>query len=342
MTREFSFALLVLFFSAPALGQQLGSPSQTASTSSSAAQDHAQQDHKPNAAPAANGETTSEDSAKLDLTPDASGKLTQQQMQQLLRVVADKDIENDKRLRDYTYIERDVENKLDGKGQTKSTGTKTYEVLEIYSEQVQRLIEKDDKPLDAKEAAKEEEKIQKVIDKRKNESDQDRKKRAEREEKDREEERKFLTEVADAYNFTLMGTEQLGGREAWVIEGEPRLGFEPHMKYANLLPKFHGRVWIDRQDLQLAKMDVEALDTVSWGLFVARFHKGSHFMLEQTRVNDEVWLPLHVTFKLEGRLVLVKGFNVDGEQTFRDYKKFRTSAKIVGVGEVKDEKDDQK
>ena len=45
---------------------------------------------------------------KLDLTPDANGALSQEQMQQLFRVVADKDIDNDKRLRDYTYIERDV------------------------------------------------------------------------------------------------------------------------------------------------------------------------------------------------------------------------------------------
>ena len=42
-------------------------------------------------------------------------------MQQLFRVVADKDIENDKRQRDYTYIEREVQNNLDGKGETKST-----------------------------------------------------------------------------------------------------------------------------------------------------------------------------------------------------------------------------
>ena len=56
-----------------------------------------------------------------DLTPGADGKLSQEQMRQLFRVVADKDIENDKRQRDYTYIDREVKNKLDGKGQTKST-----------------------------------------------------------------------------------------------------------------------------------------------------------------------------------------------------------------------------
>jgi len=250
-------------------------------------------------------------------------------MQHLLRVVADKDIENDKLLRDYTYIERDEEHKLDGKGQVKSTEVKTYEVMDIYGEQVQRLIEKDDKALDARDAAKEEEKIQKIIDKRKNESEGDRKKREQKEEKDREEGRLFVREIADAYDFKLVGTESVGGREAWVIDGEPRPGFEPHMKESKFLSKFRGRVWIDKSDLQLAKMDVECLDTISWGLFLARFHRGSRFTLEQTRVNDEVWLPLHVAAKIDVRLALLKNFDVNVEQSFRDYKKFRATARIV-------------
>lgn len=277
-------------------------------------------------------------SAVLDLTPGADGKLSQEQMRQLLRVVAEKDIENEKRLRDYTYIDREVQNNLDGKGKTKSTEVKTYEVLEVYGKQVQRLIEKDDKPLDAKDAAKEEEKIQKIIDKRKNESEEDRKKREEKEIKEREDSRKFVREVADAFDFKLVGTEKVDGREAWVIDGEPRPGFEPQMKEAKILSKFRGRVWIDKSDLQLAKMDLEAIDTVSFGWVLARIHKGTRVMLEQTQVNDEVWLPRHVTYKVDARVALFKGFKVDGEQEYRDYKKFRTSSKIVGMGELKEEK----
>ena len=160
----------------------------------------AQQQHP---APAANSEAVeSRDAASIreaapaserpDLTPDAEGKLSQEQIEKLLRVVADKDIENDKRQRDYTYIERQVQNNLDGKGNKKNTEIKTYEILEIYGEQVERLTAKDDKPLDAKEAAKEDEKIQKIIDKRKNESEGARKKREEKEAKDREDGRKFV------------------------------------------------------------------------------------------------------------------------------------------------------
>jgi hypothetical protein len=295
-----------------------------------------QEKSAPAAVPAESTGKAKPDASSLpDLRPDANGNLSQEQMQQLFRVVADKDMENDKRLRDYTYIERDEEHKLDGKGQVKSTDTKTYEVMELYGEQVQRLIEKDDKPLDAKDAAKEEEKIQKIVDKRKNESEADREKRQEKEEKDREEGRKFVREIADAYNFKLVGTELVGGREAWMIDGEPRPGFVPQMKESKFLPKFRGRVWIDKSDLQLSKLDVECLDTISWGLFLARFHKGSRFMLEQTRVNDEVWLPRQVAAKVDVRLALLKNYDVDIQQTFRDYKKFRATTKILGVGEVK-------
>ena len=314
-------AVSLLAASVPAFAQQNPPISETTGSPASSV------DSPPPAAP----------STLPDLTPDATGALSQQQMRELFRVVAEKDRENNKRQRDYTYIEREVQNKLDGKGETKSAEIKTYEILEIYGEQVQRLIQKDDKPLDAKDAAKEDEKIQKIIDKRKNESDEDRRKREQKDEKEREDGRKFVKEIADAYNFKLVGTELVGGREAWVIEGEPRPGFEPHMKEAKFLSKVHGRVWIDKDDLQLSKLDVEMLDTISIGLFLARIHKGTRFILEQTRVNDEVWLPKQLDFKFSARLALLKGYNVDGEQTFRDYKKFRTTTKIVGMGEVKEQ-----
>ena len=109
------------------------------------------------------------------------------------------------------------------------------------------------------------------------------------------------------------------------------------MKEAKFLLKFHGRVWIDKADLQLAKMDVECLDTISFGLFLARFHKGSRLMLEQTRVNDEVWLPAHFAAKVDVRLGLVKNFDVNLEQTFRNYQKFQSSSRVIASGEVHDQ-----
>jgi len=263
-----------------------------------------------------------------------SPSLTQDQIRDLIRQTAQKDLENDKRQRDYTYIQREEQHRLDGKGQTKSTEVKTSEIMELYGEQVERLIAKDDKPLSDKDAKKEEEKIQKLVDKRKNESAEDRTKREEKEEKEREQGRQFVSEVADAYNFHFVGVESLAGRDTYVIDGEPRPGYEPHLKEAKILPKFRFRAWIDKDESQWKKLDIQCIDTVSFGLFLARIHKGSRILIDQTRVNDEVWLPQHVDVKIDVRLALLKNFNVEDDITYRDYKKFRTATKIVPIGEV--------
>ena len=260
--------------------------------------------------------------------------LSQDQIRDLIRQTAANDMENDKRQRDYTYIQREEQHHLDGKGQVKSTETKTSEILELYGEQVERLIAKDDKPLSDKDARKEEEKIQKLIDKRKNESEEERDKREKKEEKDREQNRQFVREVADAYNFTFVGIESLSGRDAYVIDGEPRPGYEPHLKEAKILPKFRFRAWIDKDESQWKKLDIQCIDTVSFGLFLARVHKGSRIIIEQTRINDEVWLPQHIAVKIDVRLALLKNFDVEDDITYRDYKKFRTDTKIIPVGEV--------
>ena len=269
-----------------------------------------------------------------DPTPAAIPSLSEDQIRQLIRQTAEKDMENDKRQRDYTYIQREEEHKLDGKGQVKSTETKTSEIMELYGEPVERLIAKDDKPLSDKDAKKEEEKIQKVIEKRKNESEEDRKKREAKEEKEREENRQFVREVADAYNFRLAGIESLAGRDTYVIDGEPKPGYQAHLKEAKILPKFRFRAWIDKDESQWKKLDIQCIDTVSFGLFLARIHKGSRIIIEQTRINDEVWLPQHINVKVDARLALLKDFNLEDDITYRDYKKFRTDTKIVPIGEL--------
>ena len=260
--------------------------------------------------------------------------LSAEQIRELIHQVAEKDMENDKKQLDYTYIEREEEHRLDGKGQVKSTETKTNEVMMLYGDQIERLIAKNDKPLSAKDAAKEDERIQKLTDKRKNETEEQRAKRLKQEEKDREETRQFVGEIADAYNFHLAAIEDLDSRETYVIDAEPRPGFEPHSKEAKFLPKFRFRIWIDKAEGQWVKLDAQAIDTVSLGLFLARVHKGSRIVIEQTRVNDEVWLPRHVAVNVDVRLALVKNFDIAEDVTYRDYKKFRSDTRVVPLGEV--------
>jgi hypothetical protein len=267
----------------------------------------------------------------------ASGQgrvLSEEQIRELIRQSADKDLENEKRQRDYTYTERQQMRRIDGKGQVKSTETNTYDVLQIYGEPVRKLVAKDDKPLSEKDARKEDEKLQKLIEKRKNESQSDRDKRLAKEAKDRDEGRQFVREVADAYNFRFVGAESLDGRQNYVIDAQPKPGYEPHLKDAKMLPKFRFRAWIDQDELQWRKLEAECIDTVTFGLFLFRMHKGSRATIEQTRVNNEVWLQQHIVANIDFRLALLKNFDIDLEITDRDYKKFRSNTTIVPLGEA--------
>jgi hypothetical protein len=269
----------------------------------------------------------------IDLVPDATGAVPVEQIRELLHRAEEKDIANDKQQRDYTYIERQEQHHLDGHGALKKVESRTSEVLEIYGEPIERLTAKDDKPLSADEAKREDEKIQKIIDKRKNESEAARRKRLEKEEKQREEDRKFVLEVADAFNFHLLGSEVIDGHDSWVLEAEPRPGYEAKNREAKMLSKFKGRVWIDKAETQWLKLDITAIDTISVGFVLARIHKGSRVLVELTRVNDEVWLPKHVQVHFDARVALFKSYDEDVEQTYRDYKKFRTNSKITVIGE---------
>jgi hypothetical protein len=218
-------------------------------------------------------------SPSIDLTPDASGTVPPGQIRELLRRAEEKDLENDKRQRDYTYIEREERHYLDGHGGVKKVESRTSEVLEIYGEPVERLTAKDDKPLSSDEAENEDEKIQKIIDRRKSESDAGRRKRREKEEKSREESRKFVLEIADAFNFRLIGSEVVDGHDTWVLEGEPRPGYEPKNRGAKILSKFKGRVEIDKAEAQWVKLDITAIDTISVGFVLARIHKGTRVVV---------------------------------------------------------------
>jgi hypothetical protein len=273
-------------------------------------------------------------SPPLDLKPDASGSVPVDQIRELLRRAEEKDIENVKQQRDYTYIERNEEHHLDGHGAVKKVESRTSEILEVYGEPVERLTAKDDKPLSADEAKKEDEKIQKIIDKRKNESEGDRRKRLEKEEKGREEDRKFVLEVSDAFNFRLVGSELVAGHDTWVLDAEPRPGYHFKDRGAQILSKFKGRVWIDKAEQQWVKLDLTAIDTLSLGFVLARIHKGTRILVELTKVNDEVWLPKHVQSHLDVRIALLKNYDEDIEQTFHDYKKFRAASRITVVGET--------
>ncbi len=252
----------------------------------------------------------------------------------IVRQSLERDWMNFDRARDYTFIETTETRRLDGKGRIKKTESESFDVLILGGRPYKKLIEKNGRPLSPQEAVKAEADFEKELRKRRGESEKQRAALAAKQEKERRESRKFLNEIPEAFTFQLAGVEQFDGRPVWVIDAEPRPEFRPKVKRADLLKKFRGRLWIDQQQYQWVRVEMETIETVSFGLFLARLGPGAQLSFEQARVNDEVWLPRRASTRLTARLGLVARLNAETDVEWKQYRKFQTDSRVTDVGEL--------
>ena len=179
----------------------------------------------------------------------------------------------------------------------------------------ERLIMKDGHPLKAEDQRREDRKFEKALNQRENESASERETRIRK----YESERAFIREIPDAYNFSLLGEENVDGRAAWLIQMAPRAGFMPTASHSALLEHFEGKLWIDEEDFQWIKADAQAIETVSIGWFVARIGPGAHFTFEQARVANGLWMPKRLTVAGMVRVLMVYGKSLNEEVVYSGY-----------------------
>lgn len=253
---------------------------------------------------------------------------------EIVRRSVNHDQANWERAKNYTYVVRSTMRERDSDGKVKKEEREAEEIFILYGEPYEKKIEKDGKPLSSEEQRKEQQKFEKEMGKRQNESAEQRRKRIESFDKKRREQREFAREVPEAYNFKLVGEEVIAGRKAWVIDATPRADYQPRNSKAAMLKKFKGRMWVDQQEYQWVRMEGEVIDTVSWGLFLARLAKGSKIFFEQVRVNDEVWMPKQVKVDLDARIALLKRYQGDIDIRFQDFRKFQSESRIVSTAEL--------
>jgi len=244
------------------------------------------------------------------------------------------DTRNEHMRREYTYVERQEEREFDAAGKVAKTEVNEYEHLVLYGQNHRRHVKKDGKPLPEKDARREQEKFDRIIAARKSETDSQREKRLAEGERRGERRRRYSRQIPEIYDFTLLREERLDGRDVWVIGAEPKASYRATEAMTEAMVKMHGTFWIDKATNQMVKLDAEALDTVSLGLFLVRLNKGARFILEQTRVNDEVWLPKHIQVALDARLALVKKFRGQVDVTYSNYRKFQSDSRIVDTAEI--------
>jgi hypothetical protein len=211
----------------------------------------------------------------------------------------------------YTYMERDEDRRLDSHGLVKSEDVDVTSMMLVNGARFEQLMEHNGQL----PSAAQQRKLDSDLEKLKHETPEE---QAARLHKDQEN-RSFLRDVLEAFDFQLIGEEIVDGRPAYVLQATPHPGYHAHGKYGNMFSKVEGKLWVDMQDFGWIKVDGQVTQSFSMGLFVARVQRGSHIILEQTCVGDGVWVPKRLEVRASARILFVKSLDIDRILTYSDY-----------------------
>jgi hypothetical protein len=252
------------------------------------------------------------------------------------------------RVAEYSFKQTETDREISSKGELKKQTVKVYEVYPLLNrEPVEKLISENGVPLSAERAAKEEKRVQEEFLKAEREKDKDAadaaKRKAEREKKKAEREQKTgqrnndedndpaISMFLRACDFVSPRLELFEGRESIVFDFRPRAGFKPKTREESLIAKLVGVVWIDPVDKQVMRLEARLAEgfKIAGGL-VASLKPGAALVMEQTRMEQGVWLPRFAQINLSVKVLLFGGGDYNKTIEWSDYKHFS--------GDVKDYK----
>ena len=208
----------------------------------------------------------------------------------------------------YNYTQREVEQTEAGQKVTVS------QVSVVAGMPFERVLTRNGQPLPPDLQRREDEKYKKFLAERSTPQAQ-RRKLAEYENN-----RRFLKELPNAFDFEMLPEQMVDGRANYVIKCTPKPGYEPKDQRSKLFGKVNATLWIDKQDVRWTKATATVVDTVAIGWVMARIAEGAQVSFQQTRVADNLWLPSQVDVNGTVKIMMVKNRPVGERFSFSDYR----------------------
>ena len=184
----------------------------------------------------------------------------------------------------------------------------------------QRLVAVNGKPLPPSQQAKEAQKLQAEIEKRKKEDSGQRRQRIAKYEADQKRDHALLEEMTKAFDFRLVGQEQLEGHKVYVLEAKPRPGYRAPSKEAQALTGMNGKLWIDNETFQWVRVQASVTRPVSIQGFLARVEPGTRFELHKMQVAPGVWLAKRFSMNSQAKVLFLFQRRKWEEDTYSNYR----------------------
>lgn len=234
---------------------------------------------------------------------------------------------DDERQSGYVFNERRVEQKLDAAGRVTDETVRTYEVYPGLpgEDRYRRLIEEDGRATPSDRLAKQDSERRKKADRyeRKQAVASERQKDARQQDKARQEYSAAVDDIFRVYDILMVRREAIDGHNTIFATLTPRPDSRPQTDDGKVMRHFKARAWISESDFELVRVEIEAVDNLSFGLgLLARVHKGTVATYQRRKVNGETWLPAEVTWTASARVMLLRRLRLRGISEFSNYRRY--------------------
>jgi hypothetical protein len=243
----------------------------------------------------------------------------------------------DKIKENYAGTKVEEETDYEGSGKPKKPEVRESTFFYLDGTEVSTLVKIDGQPLSPAAQKKENARVLKEIDElekvapKKENPDQ----KAKQEQKEDEEEDVSIDAFLRACQFVNPRRERFRGQDVLVFDFEPNPEFKARTLVEKVIQKLGGVIWIDEKALDVVRLDAFFVNNVKIaGGLLADLQKGTRVVLEQTYLNNEVWLPTYQEVHIDVRVLLLKGIKVDGTTRYSDYKKFNVET-LSTIGKPK-------
>jgi len=216
----------------------------------------------------------------------------------------------------YTYHEVVVTHELDKNGNIKKNESEENNVFFVNGHEIQRKMKKNGKELSADEQKKEQEHVEKDVEKAT--------KTPPGQSLDKNE--VSVTRLLQIMKVSNPRREQMDGRSviAFDFVGDPHA--KTHGMAEDASKKLSGTLWVDENDRQVRRMVARFDDNFHLGFGLFSVGKGSAFTFDQKLVNNELWLPTDAQAHIIAHAIGIIGWRGDVAVTDNDYQKFHADA----------------
>ncbi len=253
----------------------------------------------------------------------------------LLREVGRNQEQVETRVSEYAFMQKETDREISSKGEIKKETTRVYEVFPVANRTpIMRLLSENGVALSAERTAKESKRVEEEFLK----AERDRDKNEQRVERRRSERQRRkaakgetegdddpeLSQFLKICEFVSPRRERFRDRNAVVFDFRPRPGFKPGNREESLISKLVGVVWIDPIDKQVMRLEARLAESfkMAGGLLLS-LRPGAGFVIEQTRMEEGVWLPRLAQVNLSVKVLLFGGGDVNKTIEWSDYKHFK-------------------